>query len=121
MFGSFEEANTLLSEIQGTRRGTLRVGSYGPFDVMKIIGRYQRRFPSVTLWVDFSNSETLAEKLINYDLDVAVLGRIKRQPKFHMLPFSQPPLIVIAPRNEKWAGPEIRVGCRSENRNSRAA
>jgi LysR family transcriptional regulator, low CO2-responsive transcriptional regulator len=104
MFGSFEEANSLLAEIKGMQRGNLRIGSYGPFDVIKIIGRYQRRFPSVTLWVDFSNSESLAEKLVNYDLDVAVLGRVKRQPKFHVLPFSQPPLIVIVPRNEKWIG-----------------
>lgn len=102
MFGSFEEANSLLAEIKGMQRGNLRVGSYGPFDVMKIIGQYQRRFPSVTLLVDFANSENLAEKLVNYDLDVAVLGRIKREPKFHVLPFSQPPLIVIAPRNAKW-------------------
>ena len=110
MFGSYEEANTLLSEIKGMRRGTLRVGSYGPFDVMKIIGRYQQRFPSVTLWVDFANSEMLAEKLANYDLDVAVLGRIKRRPKFHTLPFSQPPLIVIAPRSAKWVGQGLGVG-----------
>lgn len=104
MFGNFDEANTLLGEIKGLRRGTLRVGSYGPFDVIKIVGRFQRRFPFVTLWVDFANSESLAEKLLNYDLDIAVLGRIKRQPKFSMLPFSRPPLVVIAPRNEKWSG-----------------
>ena len=104
MFSSFDEANALLGEVKGMRRGVLRVGSYGPFDVMKIIGRYQKRFPSVTLWVDFSNSESLAEKLVNYDIDVAVLGRIKRQPKFYTLPFSQPPLIVIVPKIDKWIG-----------------
>jgi LysR family transcriptional regulator, low CO2-responsive transcriptional regulator len=104
MFGSYDEATTLLSEIKGIRRGTLRVGSYGPFDVVKIIGLYQRCFPSITLSVDFSNSESLAEKLANYDLDVAVLGRIKRRTKIYSLPFSQPPLIVIAPRNPKWIG-----------------
>jgi len=102
MFSSYEEANALLSELNGMRRGTLRIGSYGPFDVIKIIGRYQRRFPSVTLSVDFSNSEILAAKLGNYDVDIAVLGRLKHQPQFYTLPFRQPPLIVIAPRNAKW-------------------
>jgi DNA-binding transcriptional LysR family regulator len=104
MFGSFEEANTYLGEIKGMRRGNLRVGSYGPYDVVKALARFHRRFPSVTLSVDFSNSESLAQKLINYDLDVAIIGQIKRQPKFFTLPFSRPPLVVIAPRNEKWAG-----------------
>jgi LysR family transcriptional regulator, low CO2-responsive transcriptional regulator len=103
MFGSFEEASTYLGDVKGVRRGHLRVGSYGPYDVVKALGRFHRRFPSVTLSVDFSNSESLAQKLVTYDLDVAVLGRIKRQPKFYSLPFSRPPLIVIAPRNKKWA------------------
>jgi aminoethylphosphonate catabolism LysR family transcriptional regulator len=104
MFNSFEEANTFLDDLKGKRRGHLQIGSYGPYDVMNIVGRYRQRFPAVTLSVDFINSESLAEKLLNYELDVAVLGRIKRQPKFHTLPFSQPPLVVIAPRDSRWIG-----------------
>lgn len=104
MFGSFEEATSYLDDVKGHRRGNLRIGSYGPYDVMRIVGRYRKRFPDVSLSVDFANSESLAEKLLNYDLDIAVLGRIKRQPEFHTLPFSHPPLVVIAPRNDKWIG-----------------
>src|SRR6185312_13878078 len=104
MFGSFEEANSLLVEIKGVQKGTLRIGSYGAFDVMKIVGRYQLQFPQVNLLVDFANSENLTEKLVNYDLDVAVVGPIKREPRFHVLPFRRPPLIVIAPRTSKWKG-----------------
>jgi LysR family transcriptional regulator, low CO2-responsive transcriptional regulator len=104
MFSSFDEANSVLLDLKGKSLGDLHIGSYGPYDVMTIVGRYRRRFPSVTLSVDFSNSEILAEKLLNYELDVAVLGQIKRQPKFHTLPFSRPPLVVIAPRNGVWMG-----------------
>jgi LysR family transcriptional regulator, low CO2-responsive transcriptional regulator len=100
MFSSFDEANTFLDDLRG--HGYLRIGSYGPYDVIKIAGRYQQRFPSVALSVDFSNSESLAEKLLNYELDVAVLGQIKRQQKFSTLPFSHPPLVVIAPREGGW-------------------
>jgi LysR family transcriptional regulator, low CO2-responsive transcriptional regulator len=104
MFNSFEEAHTFLDDLRGKRGGHLHIGSYGPYDVMKIVGHYRRRFPSVTLSVDFANSERLAEKLVNYELDVVVLGQIKRQPKFYTLPFSRPPLVVIAPRNSAWVG-----------------
>jgi LysR family transcriptional regulator, low CO2-responsive transcriptional regulator len=104
MFNSFEEASTFLDDLRGKRGGHLHIGSYGPYDVMKIVGHYRQRFPSVTLSVDFANSERLAEKLLNYELDVAVLGQIKRQPKFYTLPFSRPPLVVIAPRNSAWTG-----------------
>jgi LysR family transcriptional regulator, low CO2-responsive transcriptional regulator len=106
MFNSFEEANTVLLDLKGKRRGHLHVGSYGPYDVMTVVGRYRKRFPSVTLSVDFANSEILAEKLNNYELDVAVLGQIERQPQFDTLPFSRPPLVVIAPRTNTWIGRE---------------
>lgn len=102
MFSSFDEATTYLDDLKGKRRGHLHIGSYGPYDVMKVAGRFRQRFPLITLSVDFLNSETLAHKLLNFDLDVAVLGQIKHQPQFYTLPFARPPLVVIAPRVEKW-------------------
>jgi aminoethylphosphonate catabolism LysR family transcriptional regulator len=104
MFGSFEEAGSYLDEVRGLHRGHLRIGSYGPYDVMKLVARYSELFPTVTISVDFSNSQSLAEKLINYELDIAVLGRIKQQRKFYTLPFRDPPLVVIAPRIAPWIG-----------------
>ena len=104
MFESFEEAGAYLDEIRGMHRGHLRIGSYGPYDVMKLVARYSALFPEVSISVDFSNSQSLAEKLINYELDIAVLGRIKHQPKFYTLPFRDPPLVVIAPRIAPWVG-----------------
>src|SRR6266851_327636 len=83
MFGSFEEASTYLDQVHGMRVGHLRVGSYGPYDVVKVVARYRKQFPAVSVSVDFFNSQILAEKLINYELDVAILGRIKHQPEFH--------------------------------------
>jgi aminoethylphosphonate catabolism LysR family transcriptional regulator len=104
MFGSFEEACDYLDETRGLRRGNLRIGSYGPYDVMKLVARYSALFPAVSITVDFSNSQNLADKLVNYELDIAVLGRVKRQPKFYALPFRDPPLVMIAPRKPPWAG-----------------
>ena len=103
MFGSFEEASAYLDEMQGLDRGNLRIGSYGPYDVMRLVARYGALFPGVSLSVDFANSQTLAESLLNYELDVAVLERIRPQPKFHALPFREPALVVIAPKIAPWA------------------
>lgn len=104
MFGSFDEAGAYLDEIRGMHRGQLRIGSYGPYDVMKLVARYSALFPAVSISVDFSNSQSLADKLVNYELDVAVIGRIKHQPQFYTLPFRDPPLVVIAPRVVPWIG-----------------
>ena len=57
MFGSFEEASTFLDDVQGMHRGHIRIGSYGPYDVMKLVARYSAQLPAVSISVDFSNSQ----------------------------------------------------------------
>jgi DNA-binding transcriptional LysR family regulator len=104
MFESFDEGKTYLNEIQGGHRGHLRIGSYGPYDVTKLVALYKARFPAVSITVDILNSQSLAEKLLKYELDIAVLGRMKPQPEFHALPFKSPRLVAIAPRNARWVG-----------------
>src|SRR5437762_12605584 len=49
MFGSFEEASTYLDDIQGMRRGHLRLGSYGPYDIVKLVAFYGARYPAVSI------------------------------------------------------------------------
>jgi LysR family transcriptional regulator, low CO2-responsive transcriptional regulator len=104
MFASFEEAIAYLEDFRGMRQGSLRVGSYGAFDVAALVARYRERFPTLTISVDFANSRTLAHKLLSYDLDVAVLDRIDPHPEFHVLPFRTPVLVAIAPKTAAWAG-----------------
>jgi len=103
-FSNFDEAGAYLDTLKGLHRGQLRIGSYGPYDVMKLVARYSASFPAVSVFVDFANSQILAEKLISYELDVAVMGRIKSEAKFHALPFRNPPLVAIAPRLAPWIG-----------------
>jgi DNA-binding transcriptional LysR family regulator len=104
MFGSFEEAGAYLEGVHGRRSGQVRIGSYGPYDVIKVVARFSRRFPAISVSVDFANSQTLAERLIDYDLDIGFIGRIKSRPEFYTLPFRNPSLVVIAPRRPPWSG-----------------
>jgi aminoethylphosphonate catabolism LysR family transcriptional regulator len=104
MFASFEEAIGCLEDYRGLRQGYLRVGAYGPYDVAALAARYKKRFPALSVSVDIANSRTLAEKLLNYDLDVALLDRIGDHREFHVLAFGTPSLVVIAPKAAAWAG-----------------
>lgn len=130
MFSNFEEAGAYLDDLRGTQRGRMRIGSYGPYDVVKLVARYSARFPAVSVFVDFANSQSLAQKLVSYELDVAVLGRLKTEAKFYSIPFRDPPLVAIAPRTTPWTGrSSIRVSefdrrtivCREPGSAARAA
>ena len=49
------------------------------------------------MWLEssaFANSRFLGKRLLEYELDVGVFGRIDYHPEFHIIPFSRPPLIV---------------------------
>jgi aminoethylphosphonate catabolism LysR family transcriptional regulator len=102
MFSNFEEAGAFLDGLRGVQRGHLRIGSYGPYDVIKLVARYSVRFPSVSIFVDFANSQSLTQKLVSYELDVAVLGRVETEARFFSRPFRDPSLVVIAPRTPPW-------------------
>jgi aminoethylphosphonate catabolism LysR family transcriptional regulator len=103
MFGSYQEAIEFLQEAEGMRRGHLRVGSYGPYDVIRMLARFSERYPGVKTSLAFANSRDLTKKLLQYDLDVAVLGHVEERPEFHTLQFSAPPLVAIAPRTAPWS------------------
>jgi aminoethylphosphonate catabolism LysR family transcriptional regulator len=104
MFASFEEALACLEDFRERRHGHLRVGAYGPYDVAALVAQHKKRFPALSISVDIANSSTLAEKLLNYELDVALLDRIDAHPEFEVLAFRSPVLVVIAPKTEPWSG-----------------
>ena len=87
MFANFEEAVGHLEDFRGLRAGQARVGSYGANDVTLLVASYRRRFPSIAVSIDIANSNSLAEKLLRYDLDVALLDRMDHHPEFQVLPF----------------------------------
>jgi DNA-binding transcriptional LysR family regulator len=92
MFASFEEALACLEDFRERRHGHLRVGAYGPYDVAALVARHKKRFPALSISVDIANSSTLAEKLLNYELDVALLDRIDAHPSSRCLHSGTPSL-----------------------------
>src|SRR6202030_1873914 len=84
------------------RQGYLRVGSYTPHRCIVLVARYKKRFPGASIWVEFANSQALAKKVLNYELDVAVTAREDALPSFHSLAFTSDSLIVLAPKGSAW-------------------
>jgi LysR family transcriptional regulator, low CO2-responsive transcriptional regulator len=78
------------------------VGSYTPHRFIVLVARYKKRFPGASIWVEFANSQALAKKVLNYELDVAVTAREHVLPSFHSLAFTSDTLIVLAPKGPAW-------------------
>src|SRR6202030_4327831 len=96
LFTSLDEATAYLEDLRGQRQGYLRVGSYTPHRFIVLVARYKKRFPGASIWVEFANSQALAKKVLNYELDVAVTARENVLPSFHSLAFTSDTLIEAA-------------------------
>ena len=103
MFSDYDEAVAFLDEVHGMRQGHLRVGSYEPYDLSRMLVRFIERYPGIRISAQFANSPELSNRLLQYDIDVAVLASTERRDEFLAMPFRQPRLIAIAPRNETWS------------------
>ena len=102
LFTCLDEARTYLEDLRGQRHGFLRVGSYTPNRLMVLVARYKKRFPGASIWVEFANSRVLAQKVVNYELDVALTAREYVLPSFHSLAFASDSLLVVAPKGSAW-------------------
>ena len=67
-----QDAVQYLSTVQDLHTGHLRIGSYGPYDVVKILAAFTQLYPGLTCSLTFANSGKLRDDLLNHNLDVAV-------------------------------------------------
>jgi aminoethylphosphonate catabolism LysR family transcriptional regulator len=109
LFGLEEEAHQLLSEAQGLRRGHLRIGAVGPYNVMRLLVAYRQRFPGIFVSLSVGDSSEVVERIINYHADVGVLVHAVEDERVHCLPFRRQRLVLFAHHRHPLAGRRLRL------------
>lgn len=97
-----KDAVEYLQTVRDLRSGHLRIGSYGPYDVVDILTAFTQRYPSLTTTLTFGNSQKLRDDLINNSLDVAVFSHLDDTPEFHSFSFSRNEAVLIAHKGHHW-------------------
>ncbi len=92
---SQQDAIEYLQTVQDLHTGHLRVGSYGPCDVVEILAAFTRSYPNLTCSLTFANSGKLHDELLNHHLDVAVFTHLQATPEFHALAYNQIKQVLI--------------------------
>ena len=98
-----EEADTLLAEAGGLRRGTLRVAADGPYHLIPILSRMKAHHPALELSVTVGNSATVERSLLELACDVAVLAQVTDDARLYALPISRHPVVVFVSRADPLA------------------
>ena len=104
LFDLEAQAVNLLRANGDAIEGTLRIGTVGPFYVMKLVGQFQARYPNVQVSIDSANSETVVRKIIDAKTDVAITGSPIDDPRVYSSKLRAHEILVLVNRHHALAG-----------------
>ncbi|MCY1205391.1 HTH-type transcriptional regulator ArgP [compost metagenome] len=81
-------------DLQGNK---LRLAVDGPHVVMRLLGRFQKRYPGVALSVAMGNTRFVHDELLERRADAAILPGIKGHPAIHARPLWRHTAVLIVP------------------------
>jgi DNA-binding transcriptional LysR family regulator len=113
IFSLMDETRTALEDLAGARRGNVKVAASttaGIYVVPSALGAFHRENPGITLTLDVVNRFSAQEKLLNDEVDLAVMGLIEDAHDLDVATFVPNELVVIAPPSHPLAGkPEVTL------------
>jgi DNA-binding transcriptional LysR family regulator len=111
VFSLLDEAKVVLEELSGLRRGTVKVAASttaGIYVAPAVLGAFHRHYPGIQLSLDVVNRFTVHQRLINNEVDLAIVGLIEDAAQLEIATFLPNELVVIAsPRHRLAAASRI--------------
>jgi DNA-binding transcriptional LysR family regulator len=107
IFALMDETQLVLEELSGARRGTVKVAASttaGIYIVPSVLGSFHRQNPDVKLTLDVVNRFTVQERLLDDEVDMAVMGLIEDTHDLEVAEFVPNELVVIASPRHRLAG-----------------
>src|SRR5262247_1692841 len=101
-----EETRRAVRELQGLRRGTLRVGTSttaGTYLLPLSLAAFVQRYPGITLALDFTNSQGVMAGMLGRQWDLGVTGNIVEHPQLEAHPYYTDSLVLIVPPYHRLA------------------
>ena len=87
-----------LDELKGLKKGKISVGSAGigtPL-ILQAVAEFKERYPGVDVSLSIQGSEVLHKRLLDGEIDVAILGRNIESPLTVAVPYREEELVVFA-------------------------
>jgi aminoethylphosphonate catabolism LysR family transcriptional regulator len=98
-----EQAVELLRSTNGQVAGQLRVGTVGPYFVMKLLAQFRHAFPLVQVRLDSDNSEGVMRKILDSVTDVAITGNCIEDPRLYACRLGSHEVRIFVNREHPWS------------------
>lgn len=99
IFALLDEANLVLEELGGLRRGSVKVAASttaGIYLAPRVLGVFHRQYPALRLSLDVENHHTVQQLLRTNSVDLAIMGLIEDRHDLEVAQFTPNELVVIA-------------------------
>jgi DNA-binding transcriptional LysR family regulator len=104
-----EAIREAMEEFKGLRKGRISLGTSGigaPSSLLASIKNFKERYAGVEVVLTIQKSEVLQKKLLDGELDVAILGWPPTSNALVGKPYGEEEVVTIAPPNHPLAGQE---------------
>jgi len=101
-----EYARKILDDLKHDIAGRLAVGAIptmAPYVLPKLIGKFQTRYPKVDLEILEDTTESLALRLEDGTLDIAIMSTCQQSPALERHPLGKEALFVLLPNQHRLA------------------
>lgn len=100
-----EEAQQAIDLYKGLRSGSILIGAStipGEYILPAMLGRFTAAYPGISVSVKISDTEETLSLLMDYSIDVGIVGAKVENRQIDYIPFDKDELIVIVPFEHKW-------------------
>ncbi len=107
IFALIDETQLVLDELRGAHRGTIKVAASttaGIYVAPSLLGAFHRQHPEVKLTLDVVNRIEVQERLLNDEVDLAIIGVIEDTHDLEVAKFVPNELVVAASPQHPLAG-----------------
>jgi DNA-binding transcriptional LysR family regulator len=101
-----DTAERSIEDLKGLRGGKLRLGASFPVGVYllpAVLATFRKCNPAVDVTLDISLSETIEARILANELDLGLVSHEPHDSRLLAKAFMTDQLVVIFPRNHKWA------------------
>ena len=101
MFDSLNNLDAALAEIQGLKRGRLRLAvvSTAKYLAPELLGKFNELYPNIELSLKVSNRDRVLERMSSHEDDLYIMGQVAHEfEDVEVYPFAPNPLVVVAPK-----------------------
>jgi DNA-binding transcriptional LysR family regulator len=104
------EIDSAIEDMRKLKRGILRLGTtktYARYFMAFLISSFHEAYPPIKIYLDEGSSLDMANSLLDFRNELAIIAKIEENPDICFIPFSQEEMLVILSPNHKLAGKKL--------------